>query len=561
MTEMTEMTEMTDTDEKYPPLDRERVADRNSNRSTVACRNGIVCASQPLAAMAGVDVLKAGGNCVDAAIATNAMLGLVEPAMNGVGGDLFAVLWSEREQRLFGLNASGRAPRAWDLETAHALGLTEIPAESPLAWTVPGCVSGWAALNERFGALSLSRCLEPAIEYALAGFPLSPIIAESFAALDSPDRSLARVYAPTGTTPRFGDILRNPELARTYRLIADQGAAAFYEGEIAERIVAKSQALGGRLSMDDLAEHRADWVDPISTNYRGYDVWELPPNGQGITVLQILNLLEHFDIPALEPNSVEHLHLFIEAKKLVYADRARFYADPDFAALPIDWLTSKTYAAERVRAIDPTRASERVPPGVPPLDSDTVYLTAADADGNMISYIQSIFTSFGSRICPDGVGFAMQNRGKSFALDPEHPNRLAPRKRPFHTIIPGFVTQAGRPRLSFGVMGGDFQPEGHAQVLMNLLDFGLSPQQAGEQPRVSHGGSPDPRGDRGTGLGTVYAERGIGAATRRGLRERGHLLAEETPAWGGYQAIWRADAPRRYFGGSDPRKDGCAIGY
>ncbi|MGD8341646.1 MAG: gamma-glutamyltransferase, partial [Gammaproteobacteria bacterium] len=306
-----------------PFLDPEKLTARNRNRSTVACRNGIVCASQPLAAMAGIDILKAGGNCVDAAIGTNAMLGLTEPHMNGVGGDLFAILWSERDQRLYGLNASGRSPHAWNLDAAANRGLTRIPWRSPLAWTVPGCVSGWGLLNERFGSLRLAQCLEPAIDYAEAGFPLSPIVARAFDWADIEpefEASLAAVYRPDGSPPSFGDAFKNPALARTYRQIAEGGPDAFYAGEIAAQIVATSEAFGGLMSLRDLADHTATWVDPVSTRYRGYDVWELPPNGQGITVLQMLNLLEHFDIGGLEPNSAEHLHLFAEAKKLAYED-------------------------------------------------------------------------------------------------------------------------------------------------------------------------------------------------------------------------------------------------
>lgn len=547
-----------------PSIDIDRLTARNRDRSTVVCRNGIVCASQPLAAMAGIDILKAGGNCVDAAICTNAMLGLTEPHMNGVGGDLFAILWSEKDQQLFGLNASGRSPHGWNLEQAAKRGLTQIPWRSPLAWTVPGCVSGWGMLSERFGRMRLAQCLDAAIEYAEGGFPLSPIISRAFDWGDIEpefESSLAAVYHPDGSIPSFGETFRNPQLARTYRVIAEGGVEAFYSGEIAEQIVATSDAFGGVMSLKDLADHSATWVDPVSTCYRGYDVWELPPNGQGITVLQMLNLLEHFDIGGLEPNSAEHIHLFAEAKKLAFEDRARHYADPDFADVPVDWLISKDYAAERVRLIDPRRASREVHPGDPALDADTTYLTAADSEGNMISFIQSIYAGWGSTICPDGLGFAMQNRGHSFSLDPDHPNRLEPHKRPFHTIIPGFVTRDGQPLLSFGVMGGDFQAQGHCQVLINMLDFGMSPQQAGDQPRVEHIGSPEPTGDPGSPPGMLSFEPGIDDAVKAELADMGHLDSGTTSAKGGYQAIWRTDDPLTYFGGSDPRKDGAALGY
>jgi gamma-glutamyltranspeptidase/glutathione hydrolase len=361
--------------------------------------------------------------------------------------------------------------------------------------------------------------------------------------------------------PGFGGVFRNPDLARSYRAIAEGGAAAFYEGQIADRIVAKSTELGGLMALRDLKDHEATWVDPVSASYRGWDVWEIPPNGQGIAALQILNLLEHFDIGSLEPGSAEHLHLFVEAKKLAFEDRAQYYADPEFAEVPVEWLVSREYAAERVKLIDPRRASTRVTHGDPELDSDTIYLTAADGEGNMISFIQSLYWGFGSAICPDGLGFPIQNRGEAFSLDPSHRNRLAPHKRPFHTIIPGFVTREGRPVLAFGVMGGDFQPQGHAQVLMNMIDFRMSPQQAGDQPRLAHEGSSSPWGAKSTDGGTLVFERRFPDEVKKQLAAMGHRVSDDIAAHGGYQAIWRRDDPRVYFGGSDPRKDGAAIGY
>jgi gamma-glutamyltranspeptidase/glutathione hydrolase len=545
-----------------PPQDAARLALRNRDRSAVVASRGMVCASQPLAALVGVDVLKAGGSAVDAAIATNAALGLMEPASCGIGGDLFAIVWSEGDRKLYGLNASGRAPAAWTLEKARTLGLERIPRKSPLSWSVPGCVSGWQALGERFGRLGLARLLEPSIEYARAGFPLSPIIASHFASWrDAEAPHLAAVYHPGGRVPGYGDVFQNPLLAASYERIAKDGAAAFYQGEAAERIVAKSKELGGHMSLDDLAAHQADWVEPVSSSYRGYDVWEIPPNGQGICALQILNLMEGFDVAGLGHNSVDHLHLFVEAKKLAFEDRARYYADPAFAKVPVSWLVSKEYARERAKRIDPKRAAREVRPGDPPLDTDTVYLCAADAEGNMVSLIQSVYSGFGSGICPDGVGFAMQNRGQAFSLDPAHRNRLEPRKRPFHTIIPAFLTRQGAPVMAFGVMGGDVQPQGHAQVLMNLLDFGLSVQQATDVPRVVHDGSSAPWGGVMSNGGEVLAEPGLDPKVLEGLAARGHRVTPADETLGGYQAIWREDGPRRYFGGSDPRKDGQAIGY
>ncbi|HSN70864.1 MAG TPA: gamma-glutamyltransferase family protein, partial [Steroidobacteraceae bacterium] len=359
----------------------------------------------------------------------------------------------------------------------------------------------------------------------------------------------------------YGEIFANPLLARSYEAIAQAGAAAFYEGEIAERIVAKSRELGGYMSLEDLRAHTSDWVDPVASSYRDYDVWEIPPNGQGIAALQILNMMEQFDVAALGHNSADHLHLFVEAKKLAFEDRAHYYADPAFADVPVEWLISKEYARERAKLIDRKRAATQVRYGDPALDSDTVYLCAADADGNMISLIQSIYSGFGSKICPDGVGFPIQNRGQGFSLDPQHRNRLEPGKRPFHTIIPAFMTKNDAPVMAFGVMGGDFQPQGHAQVVMNMIDFGMSPQQATDVPRIAHDGSSSPWGDTMENGGELVLEHGFDPAVVEGLIERGHRVSSKIDAHGGYQAIWREDDPLRYFGGSDPRKDGQAAGY
>jgi gamma-glutamyltranspeptidase/glutathione hydrolase len=537
------------------------LAQRNRNRSTVVARSGMACTSQPLASMAGIDVLQAGGSAVDAAIAANAVLSLVEPMSCGLGGDLFAIVWSEKDRKLFGLNASGRSPYEWNLQHARDMGLMEIPIHSPLSWSVPGCVSGWAALHERFGRLPFSRLLEPVIRHATEGFPVSPIIAQSwsFGDLDTP--GLRSTYLPDGKPVYYGTIFRNPDLAGVYEMLSREGPAAFYQGQPAERIVNFSQAQGGRFSMRDFRDHKADWVEPVSTSYRGYDVWELPPNGQGITVLQMLNLLDHFDIGSMQPNSAEHLHLFIEAKKLAFEDRAVYYADMDFAKVPLRELISKQYAAERVKLIDRSRAAQEVQPGRIKTSSDTIYMTTADKDGNMVSLIQSIYYGWGSGYVPDGLGFCLQNRGQLFSLDPTHLNKLEPHKRPFHTIIPAFVTKAGDPVLSFGVMGGSFQPQGQTQVLMNLLDFGMSPQQAGDQPRIEHAESSEPTGRRMAGGGSVGFERGIPDDVKLKLAYLGHKVRPNLGAFGGYQAIWRQDAPLRYFGGSDPRKDGCAMGY
>ncbi len=544
------------------PIDLDRLKARNRDRSTVVAQHGMVCTAQPLATLAAIDMLKSGGNCVDAAICANAMLGLTEAAACGIGGDLFAILWIEKDNQLYGLNASGRSPYAWSLDEANKRGLEKIESRSPLSWSVPGCVSGWGMLNQRFGKKTLADCLQRSIDYCHNGFPLSPIISTYFSAWPSMlAPHMHKVYHPDGKVPGYGDIFKNPLLGKAYQAIATDGPEAFYKGYIADAIVAKSTELGGLMANKDLADHTADWVEPVSSNYRGYDVWEIPPNGQGIAALQMLNILETFDIGQLKPNSVEHFHLFTEAKKLAYEDRAIYYADPAFADVPIEWLISKEYAKQRAKQIDPKKANKEVRYGDPKLDSDTTYLTAADGEGNMISLIQSNYSGFGSTICPDGCGFVIQNRGEAFSLDPTHRNKLEPHKRPFHTIIPAFMTKDGRPVMSFGVMGGDFQPQGHSQIVMNLVDFGMSVQQAGDQPRLEHSGSSSPWGGTMIDGGMLVFEHGISDAVKVGLAELGHNIAARPTAHGGYQSIWRQDDPIVFFGGSDPRKDGCAIGW
>lgn len=542
-------------------LDKDVIRSRNQNRSTLVCQNGVVCSSQPLASMAGVDILKAGGNAIDAAICADAMLSLVEPMSCGPGGDLFAIVWSEKQRKLLGLNASGRSPYDWNLDKALAMGLKEIPVLGPLAWSVPGCISGWAALQNKLGKLNLAKVLEAPIFYAREGFGVTPVIARSWSLGKEANPAAFKTYMPDGKRMQFGDIFKNEDLAKFFEIIAGDGADAFYKGQIAERIVKFSKANGGLFSMRDFHDHTANWVEPVSTNYRGYDVWELPPNGQGIATLQTLNLLEHFDIGSMQPNSAEHLHLFIEAKKLAFEDRAVYYADMDFADVPLKALISKEYAAQRVKLIDQKRAAQQVKPGRLKGSSDTVYLTAADKEGNMVSLIQSIYYGWGSSFVPDGLGFCLQNRGQLFSLNPNDLNKLEPHKRPFHTIIPAFVTKGGEPVFSFGVMGGDFQPQGQAQVLMNIIDFGFSPQQAGEQPRIQHSESSTPTGRKMVDGGFVDFERHFPEETKLRLSYMGHKIRSGEGAFGGYQGIWRKSNPRRYFGASDPRKDGCAIGY
>ncbi len=549
-------------DQNSIAIDKEELEYRNQNRSTVVSQKGMECTSQPLATISGIDILRAGGNAIDAAIAANATLSVVEPMSCGPGGDLFAIVWIEKEKKLYGLNASGRSPFDWSLEKANKLGINNIPDLGPLSWTVPGCVSGWDALSKKFGKLSFKDLFGAAVSYSREGFPVSPVIARGWGDIDFSDYpSLAKVYAPKGVVPKFGDIFKNPEMSLFFEKIASEGAASFYQGDIAERIVRFSEKNDGLFSMRDFKEHAVSWLDPVTSGYRGYDVWELPPNGQGIAALQILNILENFDIGRLEPNSAEHLHLFLEAKKLAYEDRAVYYADMDMADVPVDWLISKEYGKKRSRLIDRKKAAVNVTPGEYPGKSDTIYLTTADTEGNMVSLIQSVYYNFGSHMVPDGLGIALQNRGTLFSMDPNHRNRLEPHKRPFHTIIPAFVTQNGKPLFSFGVMGGAFQPQGHAQVLMNIIDFGMSPQQAGDQPRVAHDESSTPTGYKMKGSGEVILERFIDDTTRRQLESMGHNVLKGYDYFGGYQGIWRKEDPKRYFGASDSRKDGCAIGY
>jgi gamma-glutamyltranspeptidase/glutathione hydrolase len=481
----------------------------------------------------------------------------------GIGGDLFAIVWDAKSQKLYGLNASGRAPYAANIEWFRSKGIDQIPTSGPLSWSVPGCVDGWDQLRDRFGSKPLAELLAPAIAYAEEGFPVSEIIAADWAGSAT---SLARVptsaacFLPDGKAPAFGAIFKNAGLAKSLRAIADGGRDAFYKGAIADAIVAYSKQAGGLFDAKDFADHSSTWVEPVSTNYRGHDVWELPPNGQGIAVLQMLNLLEPYDLRSMGPQSAEALHLMIEAKKLAYEDRAKFYTDPEFAKVPVAELISKSYAARRGKLMQADRANDHPAPGEP-LQADTIYMTVVDKDFNCVSLIQSNFNGFGSQHVPGDLGFPLQNRGCLFALDPNHANRLEPHKRPFHTIIPGFVTKEGRPWLSFGVMGGDMQPQGHVQVLCNLIDFDMDVQSAGDAPRFRHAGSSDPTGFQARDGGTVYLESGIGSEAQHALERKGHHIAATRGGFGGYQAI-RIDVEHGVLmGGTDPRKDGAAAGY
>jgi len=533
-----------------------------ASRSRVIAQHGMAATSQPLATQVALDILKQGGSAVDAAIAANATLGLMEPTGNGIGGDLFAIVWDARTRKLYGLNASGRSPYALTLEHFRELGLEQIPARGPLPVSVPGCVDGWFELHGRFGSLPMTTILRPAITYAREGFPVSDVIAAGWQASVPILRDYEGFKDTFMPAPQAGEVFRNPRLANTLEKIAQGGRDVFYRGEIARTIDTFMKRVGGFLSYRDLAEHKSEWVEPVSTDYRGYRIWELPPNGQGIAALQILNILEGFDIRGMGFDSRQRVHCFIEAKKLAFEDRARFYADPAFNEIPVKELISKEYAAGRRKLIDPNRAAKRYEAGNPTLnDGDTIYLTVADKDGNMVSLIQSNYLGMGSGLSPDGLGFIFQDRGKLFTLEEGHFNSYEPHKRPFHTIIPAFITRDGMPFMSFGVMGGAAQPQMHAQIVMNIVDFDMDVQEAGDAPRILHLGSSQPTGETMTDGGTVYLETGFPYETIRGLVKMGHTIQYDVGDFGGYQAI-RYDAKTKvYFGASESRKDGQAAGY
>jgi gamma-glutamyltranspeptidase/glutathione hydrolase len=582
-----------------------------ATRSEVLARHGMVCTSVPAATQVGLEILKRGGSAVDAAIAANATLGLMEPVSNGIGGDLFAIVYSAKESKLYGINGSGRSPLGLSYEQMKAeiekLKSSKEAAESPSAQSsqrsaqsrsqggrqsrpvrelhserlsippqgmlpisVPGTVDAWAELHKKFGKLKLSDDLAPAIRYAEEGFPVTELIAYYWSFGPRLYQGLPGAFLETyaldgkGRMPAKSDIFKNPALAKTLRLIGEKGRDVFYNGEIADKIDIFMQQNGGFLRKVDFDKHASTWVDPVSTNYRGYDVFELPPNGQGIATLQILNILEGFDLIAMGRNSPDSLHSMIEAKKIVWADRAKFYADPAFAKIPLKSLLSKEYASERRKSIDPTRAAKKVEPGNPALDQgDTIYLCTADDEGNMVSLIQSNYRGMGSGIVVPGLGFMFQDRGELFSMEPGHANVYAPGKRPFHTIIPGFVMKDGKPWEAFGVMGGGMQPQGHVQVLTNQIDFGLNVQEAGDASRWQHEGDNEPTGEKMENGGYVNLESGIPAETQRELKKRGHDVRFDVGGYGGYQAIKVEihDGQRVYVGASESRKDGQAAGY
>jgi gamma-glutamyltranspeptidase/glutathione hydrolase len=543
----------------------DRIAGRpHASRSEVIAPHGMAATSQPLATQVALDILKAGGSAVDAAIAANAALGLMEPTGSGIGGDLFAIVWDAEQRELVGLNASGRAPAAMTLEYFRERDIETIPKFGPLPVSVPGAVDGWFELHGRYGRLPMTDVLAPAIRYAREGFPVSEVIAHYFRT--NRDRighypGFAATFMPGGDVPQKGEVFRNPRLADTYDAIAEKGRDEFYKGDIARAIDAYMAEQGGLLAYADLATHRSDWVTPVSTNYRGWDVYELPPNGQGIAALQILNILEGYDLASMGFGSTEYIHTLVEAKKLAFEDRAKYYVDMDFADVPVDWLISKEYAAERRKLIT-KQASTSLPAGTRSLEEgDTIYLTVADADGNMVSLIQSNYRGMGSGMTPGDLGFVLQNRAELFALDEKHANVVAGGKRPFHTIIPAFVMKDGEPLMSFGVMGGALQPQGHAQIIVNMLDFGMNLQEAGDAARVNHKGSSEPTGTTMTDGGVVHLENGFSAAVRAELEQRGHVLGPSDGSFGGYQAIMFDKEQGVYYGASEVRKDGQAAGY
>ncbi len=548
-----------------------------ATRSEVLARHGMVCTSVPAATQVGLDILKRGGSAVDAAIAANATLGLMEPVSNGIGGDLFAIVYRAKENKLYGINGSGRSPLGLSYEQMK-VELDKLRSE----------------LHKKFGKLKLSDDLAPAAKYADEGFPVTELIAFYWRFGPELYKGLPGAFLETYTldgkarTPAKGDIFKNPALAKTLRLIGEKGRDAFYKGEIAGKIDNFMQENGGFLRKADFEKHTSTWIDPVSTNYRGYDVFELPPNGQGIATLQILNILEGFDLKSMGRNSAETLHVMIEAKKIAWADRAKFYADPEFAKIPLAGLLSKEYATERRKLIDPNRAAKAVEAGVPPAntpilpptrlplqdpaatpkrsptdDGDTIYMCTADDEGNMVSLIQSNYRGMGSGIVVPGLGFMFQDRGELFSMEPGHANVYVPGKRPFHTIIPGFVMKDGKPWEAFGVMGGGMQPQGHVQVLTNQIDFGLNVQEAGDASRWQHEGDNEPTGEKMTTGGYVEVESGIPYEIVRELEKRGHAMRFGVGGYGGYQAIKvdMHDGQRVYVGASESRKDGQAAGY
>lgn len=536
-----------------------------TTRSVSMATNGMAATSQPLATQTALQVLMKGGHAVDAAIAANAVLGVVEPTSNGIGGDIFVIIWDNKTKQLHGYNGSGRSPKALTLAEFRERGLKFIPNLGPLSVSVPGAVDGWFQIHEKFGRLPMTDVLKYAIDYARTGYPVTEVIAKEWKTGAEERRDFPgfkEVFMPNGKTPAAGEIFKNPLLAATLETVAREGRDAFYKGDIARKVASYMEQTGGFLAYQDFAEHQGNWVDPVSTDYRGYTVWELPPNSQGIAALQMLNILENYDIKSMGFGSPEYLHVLVEAKKLAFEDRAKFYADPEFNKLPIEWLISKDYAKERAKLIDLHKPALKFDAGDSKLEKgDTIYMTVADSEGNMVSLIQSNFSGLGSGMAPYGLGFDLQNRGALFNLEEGHFNTYEPGKRPFHTIIPAMVTKDGEPFFSFGVMGGAMQPQGHVQVLVNMIDFGMNIQEAGDAPRMRHDGSSEPTGQVMTDGGTVNLEYGFSDETLAKFLLMGHKVKVGPGGYGGYQGIRFDPKTHVFFGATESRKDGIAAGY
>ena len=531
------------------------------SRSEVIAQNGMVATSHPLATQIGLDVLKNGGNAIDAAIAANIALGLMEPTGNGIGGDLFVIVWDEKSQKLYGLNASGPAPEAITIDYFRDNNLSKIPSFGPLPVTVPGVVDGWIKLHERFGLTDFKDLFTPTINYARNGFPVTETIAfylNSSSKRFSSYPNFKDIWMPDNKILSKGDVFKNPSLASTLEEISKSKRKSFYEGRIAKVMADFVKEQGGFLSTEDLSNYHAEWVEPVSSNYRGYDVWELPPNGQGIAALQILNVLENYDLKKMGLFSSQYIHHFVEAKKLAFEDRAKYYADPDFNDVNINYLISKEYAKKRLKLIDPLKAMNVIDAGALK-DGDTIYLTTADKYGNMVSLIQSNYRGMGSGMVPPNTGFMLQDRGELFSLDENHVNALKGGKRPFHTIIPAFITKDGKPFVSFGVMGGGTQPQAHAQIVINLIDFDLNLQAAGDVARIVHTGSSQPTDEIMVDGGQINLESGFDLKIQNDLKKNGHKIGDQKGLFGGYQAIMLKDGV--YYGASESRKDGQAAGY
>ena len=543
---------------------QDRVTRKNfATRSEVLGQNGMVATSHPLATQIGIDILKSGGNAIDAAIAANAALGLMEPTSNGIGGDLFAIVWYEKEKKLYGLNASGRSPKNLKIEYFKSKNLKSIPPHGPLPVSVPGCVDGWFSLNKRFGKKQMKELLMPTIEYAENGFPVTEVVSyymELASEIFINYPNFEDTYMINGKTPSKGEVFKNPDLANTLKIISSKGRDGFYNGSVANTISKFMAEQGGFLDKDDLNSHKSTWIEPVSSSYRGYDIWELPPNGQGIAALQILNIMEGYDVKKMGFGSAEYIHHFVEAKKIAFADRAKYYADPDFNEIPTEYLISKNYAKKRRLEINPKVSSETVNPANLE-NGDTIYLTVADSEGNMVSLIQSNYRGMGSGMIPTGLGFMLQDRGELFSLDKDHFNVYEPRKRPFHTIIPAFITKEGKPLVSFGLMGGAMQPQGHAQIVINLIDFEMNLQEAGDAPRIRHSSDDQPTGGKMLDGGTIYLETGFDYESIRELLKIGHKVGFDLGSFGGYQAIKINNESKVYYGASESRKDGNASGY